>query len=338
MRQLRQVPRREGTAISAKKGTKAIITALGANLGIALTKLVAFAVTGSTSMLAESVHSLTDTGNQALLLVGRRRAMRAQTREHPFGFGGERYFYAFVVAVLLFTAGGVFSLYEGWHKIQHPRPVRDPLIAFIVLAVALLLEAFSLRTAVAESNRVRGMRGWVAFIRRTKSPELPVVLLEDVAALVGLMCALAGVSAAVATGNGRWDGAGSLAIGVLLGCVAIVLAVEMKSLLIGESASAETQRRIVAALEDGPEIERVIHLRTLHVGPESLLVAAKIAVRHDETAAQVARGIDAAELRVRRAVPIAELIYLEPDLYLAAKVDEHDPAMRNAHPGMDSAS
>lgn len=301
-----------------------------------MTKLVAFAVTGSTSLLAESVHSLSDTCNQALLLVGRRRARRAQTREHPFGFGSERYFYAFVVAVVLFTAGGVFSLYEGWHKISHPHPVRDPAIAFIVLAVAFVLEGFSLRTAVAESKRVRGRRGWVAFIRRTKSPELPVVLLEDMAALVGLVCALAGVTAAVITGDGLWDGAGSLAIGVLLGCVAIVLAVEMKSLLIGEAASMETQRRIVAALADGPEIERVIHLRTLHVGPDSLLVAAKIAVRHDETAAQVARGIDMAESRVRRAVPIAELIYLEPDLYLAAKADAADPAMRNARPTADS--
>jgi cation diffusion facilitator family transporter len=335
LRKKQTVRARKDTAIGAQKGTRAIVAALGANCGIAVTKFVAFAATGSASMLAEAVHSVSDTGNQALLLIGRRRASRRQTPEHPFGFARERYLYAFVVAVVLFTAGGVFSLYEGWHKITHPQPVRDPLIAFIVLAIALILESFSLRTAVAESNTVRAGRGWVAFIRRTKSPELPVVLLEDMAALAGLTCALAGVTAAVITGDGRWDGAGSLVIGILLGCVAIVLAIEMKSLLIGESASAETQRRIVAALEDGPEVERVIHLRTVHLGPESILVAAKIAVRAEETAAQIARGIDAAEARVRRAVPIAELIYLEPDLYLAAKADESDPAMRNAHPVAD---
>jgi cation diffusion facilitator family transporter len=282
------------------------------------------------------VHSLADTGNQALLLIGRRRAKRAETMEHPFGFGAERYFYAFLVAVVLFTAGCAFSLYEGWHKITHPEPVRDPLIAFIVLGVAVVLEGFSLRTAVGESNLVRGRRGWVSFIRRTKAPELPVVLLEDMAALVGLACAVIGVTAAVITGNGVWDGAGSLAIGLLLGCVAIVLAVEMKSLLIGESASTDAQRKIVAAIESGPEIECVIHLRTLHLGPESLLVAAKFAVRGTETAVQVARSIDRAEGRVREAVPIAELIYLEPDLYKAARRDDTDPSMRNVRPSAET--
>ncbi len=293
---------------------------------------MAFLLTGSSSLLAESVHSFADTGNQALLLVGRRQSKRAETMEHPFGFGAERFFYAFLVAVVLFTAGSAFSVYEGWHKITNPHPVRDPLIAFIVLGIAVVLEGFSLRTAVGESNRLRGRSGWVSFIRRTKAPELPVVLLEDLAALVGLACAVLGVTAAVITGNGVWDGAGSLAIGLLLGCVAIVLALEMKSLLIGESATAGTQRKIVAALEDGPEIQCVIHLRTLHLGPESLLVAAKVGVRANETAAEIARGIDAAERRVRRAVPMAELIYLEPDLYKPAKVDETDPSMRSVHP------
>ncbi len=323
-------------AAIAESRPRAIFAALIANLGIAATKFVAFGVTGSASLLAESVHSLADTGNQALLLIGRRQAKRAQTMEHPFGFRSERYFYAFVVAVVLFTGGCIFSLYEGFHKIFNPHPVRDPLIAFIVLGIAVVLESFSLRTAMTESNRVRGGRGWVSFIRRTKTPELPVVLLEDVAALIGLMCALTGVTLAVVTGNGVWDGAGSLGIGVLLGCVATVLAIEMKSLLIGESASVDTQRKIVATLQNGPEVECVIHLRTMHLGPESLLVAAKIAVRHDETAAQIAHGIDAAESRVRRAVPIAELIYLEPDLYMAAKVDATDPAMRNVHHAADN--
>ena len=305
-----------------------MLAALGANLGIAVTKLVAFVITGSASMLAESVHSLADSGNQALLLLGRSRARRAQTEEHPFGFGRERYFYAFVVAVVLFTVGALFSLYEGVHKIMSPEEIRQPAVAFAVLGIAMVLESFSLRTAVRESNEVRGQIGWTAFIRRSKAPELPAILLEDLAALTGLVFATAGVALATITGNGKWDGAGSLAIGVLLGVVAAVLAVEMKSLLIGESASAEVERAIVTALENGPEVRRVIHLRTLHLGPESLLVAAKIAISGADSAALVAAGIDAAERRVRTAVPIAETIYLEPDIYDAARADATDPAIR----------
>jgi len=305
-----------------------VLAALGANLGIAVTKLVAFVITGSASMLAESVHSLADSGNQALLLLGRSRARRAQTEEHPFGFGRERYFYAFVVAVVLFTVGALFSLYEGVHKIMSPEEIRQPAVAFAVLGIAMVLESFSLRTAVRETNEVRGQIGWLAFIRRAKAPELPAILLEDLAALTGLVFATAGVALATITGNGKWDGAGSLAIGVLLGVVAAVLAVEMKSLLIGESASAEVERAIVTALENGPEVRRVIHLRTLHIGPESLLVAAKIAISGADSAALVAAGIDAAERRVRTAVPIAETIYLEPDIYDAARADATDPAIR----------
>ena len=305
-----------------------MLAALGANLGIAVTKLVAFVITGSASMLAESVHSLADSGNQALLLLGRSRARRAQTEEHPFGFGRERYFYAFVVAVVLFTVGALFSLYEGVHKIISPEEIHQPAVAFAVLGIAMVLESFSLRTAVRESNEVRGQIGWTAFIRRAKAPELPAILLEDLAALTGLVFATAGVALATITGNGKWDGAGSLAIGVLLGVVAAVLAVEMKSLLIGESASAEVERAIVTALENGPEVRRVIHLRTLHIGPESLLVAAKIAISGADSAALVAAGIDAAERRVRTAVPIAETIYLEPDIYDAARADATDPAIR----------
>jgi cation diffusion facilitator family transporter len=265
------------------------------------------------------VHSVADSGNQALLLVGRKRAERPGTTKHPFGYGRERFFYAFIVAVVLFTVGSVFSLYEGWHKIGDPHTVESPAWAFGVLIFAIVLESYSFWTAIKESNRLRGRHGWVAFVRRSKAPELPVVLLEDLAALLGLVFALVGVGLAVVTDNGRWDGAGSMAIGVLLGAVAIVLAVETKSLLIGESAHEDVEREIVTALEAGDEVERVIHLRTEHIGPEELLVAAKIAVRHDDTAKRVARGIDAAEQRVRAAVPIARLIYLEPDLYDAAK-------------------
>jgi cation diffusion facilitator family transporter len=307
-----------------------VLAALAANVAIAAIKFVAFAITGSTAMLAESAHSLADSGNQLLLLFGRSRAQRAETEQHPFGFGAERYFYAFVVAVVLFTVGAVFSFYEALHKISHPEPVRSPVVAFVVLVAAIGAESFSLRTAVRESSRERAQHSWLTFIRRAKAPELPAILLEDVAALTGLVFALTGVALAVVTGNGVWDGVGSLAIAVLLACVAVILAVEMKSLLIGESASADVVRAIVTALEDGPEVDRVIHLRTMHMGPENLLIAAKIAVRHGDTAAAIAAGIDAAERRVRAAVPIAGLIYLEPDLYRVAAADGTDPAIRAA--------
>jgi cation diffusion facilitator family transporter len=307
---------------------KAVVAALAANIAIAVVKFVAFLLTGSASMLAESVHSVADTGNQVLLLVGREQSDRPRSEEHPFGFGRERYFYAFIVSVMLFTVGAAFSVYDGVHKMMHPEPVHDAPIALIVLLVCVVLEGLSFRTGIHEANLVRGGRSWVGFIRRTKAPELPVVLMEDLAALIGLAFAFAGVSLSWATGNGIWDGAGSLAIGLLLAVAATILARETKSLLIGESASAETEQAIVAAIEEGPETERVIHLRTVHVGPDSLLVAAKIAVRGTDSAAQIAAGIDAIEQRVRKAVPIAETIYLEPDLYRPARQDQADPSIQ----------
>ncbi|GAA0396019.1 transporter [Acrocarpospora corrugata] len=300
--------------MSAGGGTKAIIAALVANMAIAVAKFVAFLFTGSSSMLAESVHSVADSGNQALLLVGGKRAARGRTPEHPFGYGRERYFYAFVVAVVLFTIGAVFSLYEGYHKISHPEELTSPQWAFGVLIFAIIAELFSFRTAIVESNLVRGSQSWVSFIRRSKSPELPVVLLEDLGALVGLIFALFGVTMAVVTGEPVWDGIGTVMIGVLLAIIAVILAIETKSLLIGEGAGPEVERQIRTALESAPEVTRIIHMRTLHLGPEELLVAAKIAVDHDDTAAEVARGIDEAEQRIRAQVPIARVIYLEPDL------------------------
>jgi cation diffusion facilitator family transporter len=309
---------------------KAVIAALAANIGIAVVKFVAFLFTGSASMLAEAVHSCADTGNEVLLLIGRGRSDRPRNEEHPFGYGRERYFYAFVVSVMLFTVGAAFSVYDGTRKIMHPEPVHDAGIALAVLVVCAVLESFSLRTGIAEANLVRGTRSWRAFIRRTKAPELPAVLLEDLAALIGLAFAFIGVSLAWLTGNGVWDGAGSLGIGVLLAVAAAILARETKSLLIGESAGRDVETAIVAAIEDGPEVERVIHLRTVHVGPDSLLVTAKIAVRASDSAAQVAAGIDAAERRVRAAVPIAETIYLEPDIYREARAVPTDPSIRAA--------
>jgi cation diffusion facilitator family transporter len=302
--------------MSTEGGTRAIVAALAANLGIAATKFVAFALTSSSSMLAESIHSLADSGNQGLLLLGGRRSRREADTEHPFGYGRERYIYAFIVAVVLFSVGGLFALYEGFHKVSHPEPIDSwQWVPVLVLVVAIGLEGFSFRTAIRESNVVRGKETtWPEFIRRAKAPELPVVLLEDFAALIGLGLALLGVGLTLITDDGVWDGIGTLAIGVLLVTVAIVLAVETKSLLLGEAASPADDAAIKAALEADDSVERVIHMRTLHLGPDELLVAAKIAVRHDDSATEVAKAIDAAEARVRKAVPIATVIYLEPDI------------------------
>ncbi len=311
---------------------KAIAAALFANAGIAVAKFVGFAFTGAASMLAEAVHSGADTTNQGLLFLGGSRSRKKPSREHPFGYGRERYFWGFVVAVVLFALGSVFAIVEGIEKLRHPHEVTSPLVAVVILVVAIVLESFSFRTAIIESARVKGDASWWGFIRQAKVPELPVVLLEDAAALIGLVLALLGVSIAAITGNGVFDGIGIVCIGVLLVVIAVILAVETKSLLIGESAQEDIERAIVSALEAGDEVERVIHLRTEHLGPEELLVAAKIAVRHDDTAHQVARGIDAAERRVRAAVPIARLIYLEPDLYDAARPRPTPPPRRSAAP------
>ncbi|MFN8077204.1 MAG: cation diffusion facilitator family transporter [Kineosporiaceae bacterium] len=300
--------------MSTEGGTRAIIAALSANLGIAATKLVAFLLTRSSSMLAESIHSFADSGNQVLLLLGGKRANREATPEHPFGYGRERYVYAFIVSIVLFSVGGLFALYEAWHKWEHPEPIEGwAWVPVAVLLVAIALEGYSFRTAIKESNHNRGRRSWVQFVRTSKSPELPVVLLEDSAALLGLVFALFGVSMTIATDEGRWDAVGTAMIGVLLVGVAAVLAVEMNSLLIGESATVEHVRLIEAALV-GEGVDRVIHMKTMHLGPEELLVAAKIAVPAATHADEVAEAIDAAERRVRAAVPIARVIYLEPDI------------------------
>src|SRR5258708_16314751 len=263
-------------------GRRSVLAAFAANLGIAATKFVAFVITGSASMLAESVHSVADSGNQALLLIGRRQAQRAETEEHQFGFGAERYFYGFIVALVLFIVGAVFSVYEGVQRILHPEHLTSPAVALAVLGVAAVLESLSFRTALGESQQTKGPYSWrsfMPFIRRAKAPEIPAVLLEDTAALAGLVFALVAVALTTITGNPRWDGLGSLGIGVLLMFVAGILATETKSLLIGESATADVERAIGPALEDGPEGERGIHPRTLHLGPRTPLVAPNVAIR-----------------------------------------------------------
>jgi cation diffusion facilitator family transporter len=312
-------------------GTKAVVAALLANTGIAITKFAAWGLTQSASMLAEAIHSVADAGNQVLLLVGGKRAQREADELHQFGFGRERYVYSFIVAIVLFSVGGLFALYEGWHKIHDPHGIDNwKWVPVAVLVAAIIMETFSFRTAIVEANKVRGKVGWGRFIRNARSPELPVILLEDFAALTGLVLALIGVVLTLATGNGVYDGLGSMAIGALLVCVAVFLAIEMKSLLLGESATSESQQKIVAAIENTPGVQRLIHIKTLHLGPEEILVAAKVGVEPTTDAAVVAETIDAAERAIREAEPMCIQIYLEPDIYLANHIPDERPAVPEA--------
>ena len=302
--------------MSASGGGRAILAAFFANLGIALAKFVAWILSGSASMLAEAIHSVADSGNQILLMVGGRRARREADREHPFGYGRERYVYAFVVSIILFSVGGLFSVYEGIDKLTHPHELENLWLPIVVLVIAIGLETFSLRTAIRESNHVRTPgQSWVSFVRHAKAPELPVVLLEDTAALAGLTFALLGVGLTAITGNSAFDAIGTLLIGVLLVLVAITLGVETKSLLVGEGAGAGDRAAIAAAITAGGEVDHVIHMKTLYLGPDELLVAAKLGFAADKPLGQVAADIDVIETRIRAAVPVARVIYLEPDLY-----------------------
>jgi cation diffusion facilitator family transporter len=295
-------------------GTRAVIAALLANLGIAVAKFVGFALTGSSSMLAEAFHSVADSGNQGTLIVGGRVAERAPDRQHPFGHGRARFFAAFLVAVILFTLGSLFSLYEGYDKLRHPHELESVGIAVAILVIALVLEGLSLRTAVGEATPLRGDQSWWSFIRTTKKPELAVVLLEDTAAEAGLAFALAGVGMAAVTGDPVWDAFGTLAIGVLLAVVAAVLGFEMYSLLVGEAASPAEQAAIREAILSTDGVAKLVQLRTMHLGPDDLLVVGGLEIERAQTAADTAAVIDAAQARVREALPSARVIYLEPDL------------------------
>ncbi|BBZ24029.1 cation diffusion facilitator family transporter [Mycolicibacter hiberniae] len=300
--------------MSSSGSTKAIVAALVANAGIAVAKFTGYLITGSAAMLAEAVHSVADTSNQALLLLGQRVATRAPDALHPFGHGRSRYFWSFVVALVLFSLGSMFALFEGYEKLRHPVELSSPMVAIVILVVAIGMETYSFRTAVVESRPLKGQGSWWRFLRTSRNPELPVVLLEDTAALIGLVLALVGVGLSVLTGNPVWDSVGTLGIGVLLGVVAVFLMVEMHSLLIGEGATIAEDRAIRAALENTENVTRLIHIRTQYLGPDEMLVGAKIAVVPQLDLAGVAATIDTAEANIRAAVPAALVIYLEPDL------------------------
>lgn len=300
--------------MSTAGSTRAILAALAANAGIAVAKFIGYLITNSSSMLAESVHSVADTSNQALLLLGQRRARKEADRLHPFGYGRSRYFYSFVVALVLFSLGSMFALYEGYQKLSHPHELTSPLVAVVILLVAIALETFSFRTAVVESRPLKGSGSWWRFIRTSRTPELPVVLLEDLGALIGLILALLGVGLTIVTGDPVWDAVGTICIGVLLGVIAVILIIEMHSLLIGEGATTAEDNAIRAALDETEHVDRVIHLRTQYLGPDEMLVAVKIALPPDVELATVASVINDAEARMRDAVPAARVIYIEPDL------------------------
>lgn len=308
--------------MSTEGGIKAVVAALIANLGIAIAKFVAFLITGSASMLSEAIHSVADSCNQVLLLIGNKRSRRARDSTHQFGYGRLRYVYGFIVAIVLFLVGGVYSLYEGIHKILQPEELHDPQVAIAVLLIAIVLESFSLRTALAEAGKSRGSRSLFRFVRETRNPELPVILLEDSGALVGLMFALIGVGMATMTGDGRWDGLGAMAVGTLLVVIAIFLSIEMTSMLTGESALPEEDAAIRAAIEDTEGVERVIHMRTMHLGPDEILVAAKISVSGTRSVADVSAIIDKAESSLRATLDKRCVVYLEPDIFDADRTPD----------------
>ena len=293
---------------------RAVAMAFAANVGVAIAKIVGYSFTGAASLLAEAVHSAADSGNQLLLFLGSARARRPASPEHPFGYAREGYFWAFVVAVVLFTLGSVFAISEGIDKLRHPHMLASPEWAIGILLAAGVMESFALRTAVREARRHKGEQSWWSFIRHAKVAALPVILLEDTGALAGLLVALVCVSLAAWTGNPFWDALGSLIIGGLLGVIAVLLGVEMQSLLIGESATPEVLQDIQRAIEDHPQVGRVIHLRTQHLGPAELLIGAKIALDPDLRLAEAAAVIDEVEREIRRRQPSARLIYLEPDV------------------------
>jgi len=301
--------------MAATGGTKTIVTALIANFTIAIAKFFGFIITSSSAMLAEAVHSVADTSNQALLLLGKKRSRKQPTAMRQFGHGRERFFWAFVVSLVLFSIGSMYAIFEGIEKIRHPHEIESLWWALTILLFAMCMETYAFQTAVKESRHYKGNHSWRSFIRRSRIPELPVVLLEDFGALMGLIFAFICVLIADITGNTVWDGIGTLSIGILLGLIALVLAIETKSLLIGESALPEQTLNIETAITNSDHVERLIEMRTEYLGPETLLVTAKIEFKGTFSSSGISDAVDAVEENIRAVEPLAKIIYLEPDTY-----------------------
>ncbi|WP_156687651.1 cation diffusion facilitator family transporter [Mycobacterium sp. Marseille-P9652] len=300
--------------MAADSTTKSVLVAFGADAGIAVAKLVGFLVTGSAAMLAEVLHSVADSMNELLLMFGKRQAHRRPDALHQFGYGRSRYFYSFVVALLVFALGSVVALYEGCRKLRNPEPLTSPQIAIAILGVAALLEGYSLHTVRKQSKRLKGSDSWWQFIRNSRVPEPPVVLLEDSAALIGLALAFAGVGLTAVTGDPIWDAIGTLAIGVLLGGIALVLIVETHSLLIGEGATANQCKVIRSVLQREEHVDAVTDLRTQYLAPDQLVVAARVVCGPEPEFAVAAAVIRDAETRIRQAVPSVRAVYIQPEI------------------------
>ncbi|WP_156679846.1 cation diffusion facilitator family transporter [Sphingomonas profundi] len=295
------------------KGNIVLFGALAANLGIAVAKFVAAAITGSSSMLTEGVHSLVDSGNQLLLLYGQRRAARPPDATRPFGYGRELYFWAFVVAILIFAVGAGVSIYEGYLHIVAPEPLSDPLVNYIVLGVAVLLEGSSWFIAIREFDKTRGDSGWWQAIHQSKDPAGFIVLFEDSAALIGLVVAAIGVWASHWWGDPRLDGYASIAIGLILAAVAVVLARESKGLLIGERADPAVVERVRAAVAARPEITHVNHVRTIHTSPDTVFVAISADFEDSLPMGKAETLIEGIEAELRAAMPELRSIYIRPE-------------------------
>ena len=298
----------------ATTGKKTILAALIANVGIAIAKFAGFAITKSSTMLAEGIHSSADSANQLLLLLGTRRAKREPSSKHPFGYGRERYFWSFVVALILFSLGSLFAVYEGIEKIRHPHALNNASWAIGILIFGIFIESFSFRTAIVEAKTIKGETSWSKFVVRSKQPEIPVVLLEDAGALSAMVIALGAITLVKTTGEPIWDGIGTLSIGILLGVIAIILAREMHSLIIGEAASETDRLKIVSVIENNKQVVELVEMRTQHLGPEEILIGVRISFRETLQTKEIAQLINQLENDIRIELDNAGPIFIEPEL------------------------
>lgn len=292
---------------------KSVLYALGANFGIAIAKSVAAVITKSGSMLAEAIHSFADCGNQALLLWGMKSAKTKADDDHPLGYGKAIYFWSFVVAVLLFSVGGLFSVYEGWHKLHSTEALHRPEIALGVLLFGIVLESISMRACMREVNKVRGGRSWFRWFRESRQAELVVIFGEDLAALCGLTLAFGAVLATMLTGNPLYDALGSIAIGVLLIVVAVFVAVEVKALLVGQSAEPPMREAITAFIGMALSVEEVLNVITLHFG-DDIMVAVKARFKETHSVGQLAHEINNLEKALKEEFPHVKWVFFEPDI------------------------